>query len=320
MRNREFVLNHASVQLSNTRQALRYLVDVCHGMHQLIKQNCATGTIRASKYLREIKVNSAHSFRTLVLELGRNGWHSEQRLLMRLTTRSPLYRDLDERFTDRFLGCDPRVDPDTGGEPLVLCSLTNGISFGFPTTKIWDQDHIEVSYIELLDTGEESSIREGTVDNLTRSIHSEPILDRHRSRLIKEIGQSNSKIEDLLSLGSQVFPHLRFGLDLERCLSKIDNRSLDLIISKLDCLDSSIREWKCRRTPRPHWKCKVSSESLTVQSDPRLYRARIHRSVSGRKHEFLMHARYGRSGRIHFRVVDNEFILEIGYIGHHLPL
>ena len=51
-----------------------------------------------------------------------------------------------------------------------------------------------------------------------------------------------------------------------------------------------------------------------------LREARRFRSSRGTRELFEWHARFGGNGRIHLRIDSTTREIEVGYIGHHLPL
>ncbi len=101
---------------------------------------------------------------------------------MKLSEKSPLLSGLASEITDRFRMCEARTLPPDDGAPLVLCAVTDAICVGMPSEPVWDRDRLPVDFEELLPDGRFADARE-EIDNLTRSVHAGPIVDRHRTRL-----------------------------------------------------------------------------------------------------------------------------------------
>ncbi len=72
--------------------------------------------------------------------------------------------------------------------------------------------------------------------------------------------------------------------------------------------------------PAPSWPCKVTPENEKTIANRRLSQARTFRSTTGTRQTFEWHARFGSGGRIHLRFEAKARVVEIGYIGRHLPL
>ena len=159
----------------------------------------------------------------------------------------------------------------------------------------------------ILETSEE-------IDNLSRSTHAESILEQHRRRFHAARGAT-----ELWQNRDKAFPHLHFGSGVEDNLRQSASH-LQTIIGKLADLDLSAREWKSVGGPAPPWKTKVTPESETVRTTPKLWNVRRFPTRQGNHEIFEWHARYGAGGRIHVRFEPNSCEVEVGYIGPHLPL
>ncbi len=105
---------------------------------------------------------------------------------------------------------------------------------------------------------------------------------------------------------------------MEANLERLDSGLLSVVLKRLGHLDEAADQWETGAAPA--WPCKVTPESESTMNNPRYRRARIFRSVSGAREIFAWHARFGDSGRIHLRFEAREHIVEIGYIGMHLPI
>ncbi len=105
---------------------------------------------------------------------------------------------------------------------------------------------------------------------------------------------------------------------MEANLERLDAGLLSVVLKRLGQLEEAASHWV--EGAAPAWPCKVTPESESTMSNPKYRRARSFKSASGGREIFEWHARFGDSGRIHLRFEARERIVEIGYIGMHLPL
>ena len=311
---REMVLNHASLDSPDQHTAVDWLQDLAIGMAQLVSENISERSLRSSQSLYEIFCLPEWSLWDAILELQVGGARDEYLFLVRLSAKVPLLSDVGQDVKDRFRSCEAKMLPSQDGEPLVLCVIADGISVGFPSDPIWDQNRVTVSFDELLPDG---SIQEASesIDNLTRSAHALPICERHRADL-RQFANSVALWESR----EEAFPNLKFGPGVEHNLTTLDSGALRIVIKRLASLDESANEWCVQGGTIPPWKCNVSPESEQVRNNPKLINARYFRSDQGTQELFEWHARFGSSGRIHLRFDPSAYEIEIGYIGSHLPL
>ena len=153
------------------------------------------------------------------------------------------------------------------------------------------------------------------IDNLTRADHASLICARHRSSVLDNIKSLN----ELWQKRNLIFSNLTFSPDVEDQLLNLDNKVLQIIIKKLKGLDESVFKWRETRFGLPRWQSKITYESESVLRDKSLRDARRFRSVSGTDEFYLWHARFGSAGRIHFRIDESCYQIEVGYIGNKLP-
>ena len=311
---REMVLNQASLDSPNQHTAVDWLQDLAIGMAHLVSENISERSLRSSQSLYEIFCLPEWSLWDAILELQAGGSRDEYLFLVRLSAKVPLLSDVSQDVKDRFRACEAKTLPPEDGEPLVLCAITDGISVGFPSDPIWDQNQVTVSFDELLPDG---SIQEASesINNLTRSAHALPICEQHRANL-RQFANSVALWESR----EEAFPNLVFGPDVEHNLTTLDSGALQIVIKRLASLDESANEWCVQEGTIPPWKCNVSPESEQVRNNPKLINARYFRSDQGTQELFEWHARFGSSGRIHLRFDPSAYEIEIGYIGSHLPL
>ena len=279
------------------------------------ENNVAARYCRTAKSINEIQCLGDYSLFNVCCEL-RKQHHSEESLLfMILASKYPLLRDLESHIRDRFWGCDARALPKTEQQPLILCAIANFIAVGFPSEPDWSCDKLIVQFDELLpdNAGTIICVSE-EIDQLTRSAHSEPIIERNRRCFLEAANP-----DELWRQRATIFPNLGFGPGVEQNLRRYATW-YSTIVGKLIELDRSAREWRVDGGPVPKWTTRVTPESDSVLSDGDLRRARMFRSARGTSELFDWHARFGSGGRIHLRLDATNKHVEIGYIGPHRPL
>ena len=316
---REMILNHASLASAARQEVPARLADMASGMAALVRNGVAQTTLRMFRPAHEIGCPDGRSLFDAYLELRKQGKPDESRFLMSLSNKVPLLSGVESDARDRFLACEATACaakklPAPDGDPLVLCAITDGVAVGFPSEPVWDRDRVTVAFRELLpnDTFDEA---DEEMDNLTRAAHAGPIAARHRERLRRQCKDA----ADAWRRRTELFPHLKFGPDVEDHLAENAGR-LTTVVNRLADLDTSAAAWRESGGAAPPWTCKVTPESESVMNDERLRERRRFRSVSGARDLFEWHARFGSSGRIHLRFEARERTVEIGYVGPHLPL
>lgn len=311
---REMVLNHASLASAGWRETVEQLSHTADGMATLVKDGAAHAILRMCRPAHEIRCPGGRSLYDAFQELRRRGEQDQFRFLMRLSTKVPLDNDLGPEVTDRFVMCEARTLPREDGAPLVLCALSDAISVSVPSEPAWDHDRILVEFLELLPDATFDHAQE-EIDNIARSAHAGPIVERHRKRLRRQC----SDTADLWIRRAQMFPHLLFGPDVEDHLTELNAGWLRTLVNRLADLDETAEEWVVTGGDAPPWKTLVSPESGRLMDNPKLREARRFRAVSGERVLFEWHARFGSGARIHLRFQARTRQIEVGYIGVHLP-
>ena len=313
------MLNHASLSPPDIATAVDWLRGVAIGMSVLVDQGVATPVIRSSRYPHEISClgtwTLAHAYQALRMQ----GARDEYLFLLRLGAKAPLLDQAAPVVEDRFLRCESVNFTSNDGEPLLFCAVSGAISIGFPANPVWDQSAVTVAFNELLPDGTISEASE-TIDNLTRLTHARLISERCRHDILGRLSRIASGADLWGEAAHGVFPNLTFGLDVEKHLSSVNAGDLGTITNKLASLDKTAAHWRDMEYPTPPWRTKVTNEAPSVMNNPRLSQYRRFRSSDGSRQSYTWHARYGSGGRIHLRFVRRSYLLEIGYIGPHLPL
>lgn len=313
---RELVLNHASLKSAGEHESLAWLEDLAKGVTALVGAGVARKALRMRRWPQAMDWLDGRSLHDAYLLLLKRGGRARESAayLLGLSAKAPLLSGVASEVRDRFLRCEEKTLPGVDGEPLVLCALTDAIAVGFPSEPVWDRDRLCIVFLELLRDGTFEDVQED-IDNLTRSAHASPILDRHRDRLRRQCLDA----ADLWTRRQQIFPHLTFGPDVESHLAKLNPGLLSTLVKRLADLDDSAAAWPDAGGAEPPWTCHVSDESESVKTNPKFRDARRFSSVTGEPVLFYWHARFGKAERIHLRFDAPKDGIEIGYVGSHLP-
>ena len=299
-------------------RAVDWLKDVAIGMSVLVGQGVAVSALRSSLTPYETFCIGTWTLADAYQALRMQGARDEYLFLLRLGSKFPLLAQVGPDLEDRFLRCEDMRLASPDGDPLLFCAISDGIAIGFPSHPVWDKSAVNVNFSELLPDETIAEASE-TIDNLTRANHARPILERYRARIRSGLRQFSDGAA-LWEVGSEAFPNLAFGLDVKSHLAKLNTGDLGTIVNRLASLDDTAANWRKAEDDVPPWRTKVTNETASVRNNPILRQTRRFRSSDGSHQLFFWHARYGGSGRIHLRFVRSAYMIEIGYIGPHLPL
>ena len=233
------ILNHASLAPTGWHDAVTFLPDLADGMAELVRSGAVQSTLRMSRPLHETYWRNERSLFHALLEVRRQGARDQYMFLMKLSEKAPLLISLTSEVKNRFWKCETKTLPQGDGAPLVLCAVTDAVCAGFPSEPVWDRDRLRVEFLEMLSDGTFADAHE-KIDNLTRSLHARPIIDRHRAWLRRQCLNA----ADLWNRRKQIFPHLTFGPDIEGQLSKLNAGWLVTIVNRLSELDETAAEWR----------------------------------------------------------------------------
>ena len=311
------VLNHASLVVNDHYEAMSLLKDVVEGMTYLIDKNVVEQTLRTSakqsSAIYNLLIGKLYDFDDAE-------FRDTRKFLLSLSTKSPLLRDVDNHYKDRFKGCEYvshtsqyklKLTPEEGA-PLVLCAVTNWIAVGI-ASKNWDCERIVVHFKELKDDSSIGQVSE-RINNLTRSHHASAIYKTHYNKI-----QSALTVATFWEERNSAFPYLLFGCDVKAHIQNINAGELSVLVSKLNYLNQECKDWQSNNSYSPDFNTIFSRESQTVRKKPYFREKRMFTSSQGATEYYELHIRFGTNGRIHCRICQNVKRIEVGYIGPHLP-
>lgn len=240
-------------------------------------------------------------------------------LLVGIATKTEFPIDAGDALRDRFHlsefhlsdGVQSERSPEASG--LGAAYLLHGIGASLPSEPRWTQTRLALRHLWLDDDGR---AREDTVEvlNLAEPIHvaeiSGALLQRSQHALV-------SNPPDLAARKNECFPHLRFGSAVDGQIGNLPLTLLRRVVLKLIVLDDACRKWRQDAAmPYPELaNCRPES-GPTMQ---RYGHLRVFPDHEGRDRTYEWHVSVSQQYRIHLRVVHRPRVIEIGYVGRHLP-
>ena len=313
---REFVLNDGSLEAAASRaEAMVHLRDVAKAAASLVARKIAISVLRSTKPLMELPCSAEDTFWGCLQGLHKNSETRDEGLfLSRMATKSPIYADLPIPLADRYWGVQEIAGSRLSATSLILCAITDSIAVSLPTDLVWDRDALTIPFNEMSLAGEVEPAEE-PIDNIARSRHVDAIAERGRARLSGSLSAAS-----FWENRGQAFPDIAFAPCTREQVEALNTQDLQLVLRRLGELNHASREWKAHGGAAPTWRSKVSPESEKVCQNPMLRAARTFKGEDGFDHFYEWHARCGSGRRIHFRLDAEIRVLEIGYVGNHLPL
>ena len=317
---REFVLNDASLPADHVDIASSWLADIWRGLSVLVHAGLVRPTLRSRRSIYEIYC--APDLTLFNAFIGLQSINRDASLfLLGMANLAPVQSDLDEILMERFLRCEAighgnRHLPDGDGVPLLLCAISGFIAVSLPSEQFWDRDELEVVFNELSPNGTIDELK-ATVNAISRSSHADTV----KARLMEIDRDQVSSYTELWDQRSRLFPDLAFGMDFERHLKKFDSVWLRKTVRKLTVLNDCANRWTTMQSALPPdpWSSIVRPEGATVEKDPSLREERRFKTHDGNSELFMLHTNITKGDRLHLRIVESERLVEIGYIGPHLP-
>ncbi len=240
-------------------------------------------------------------------------------LLLGIATKTEFPVEAGDALRDRFHlsefhlsdGAESEHSPEARG--LGAAYLLHGVGASLPSEPRWTQTRLALRHLWLDDGGHG---REDTVDILNLA---EPIQVAEVSGALLERSQ-HSLASDPLELAAtkeERFPHLRFGGAVDRQIGRLPTTLLRRVVLKLMVLDDASREWRQDET--------MTSPQLTdcrPESEPTMEQyghLRIFPDHEGHNRTYELHVSVGQRHRIHVLFVPQPRVIEVGYVGIHLP-
>ena len=240
-------------------------------------------------------------------------------LLLGIADKTEFPVEAGDALKDRFhlsefhLSDDAQSERSPEARGLGAAYLLHGVGASLPSEPRWTQTRLALRHLWLEGDGRG---REDTVEvlNLAEANHvteiSGALLQRSQHALV-------SDPPDLVARKNECFPHLRFGNAVDSQIGNLPATLLRRVVLKLMVLDDACRKWRQETTM--HYPqltdCRPESEP-TMQKYGHL---RVFPDHEGCNRTYESHVSVGQSHRIHLRVVHRPRVIEIGYVGSHLP-
>jgi len=316
----EYVFNHACVTLliPSVDTARTHLAELLRGMATFEAEEDALPVLRldSNPWLYSIAEGSngrTFSIAEIALQMYETDDHDVATFFEALVTAVPSDKGLDELSIESILRIEPS-GPAAGVEDAyestlaagidgILCALTGFMLVSLPTTELWQFDMMGFQV-----TGESYYF-----DHIANSHHAIAIRSRRTTALRGTLRHNN-----FWSLRTLAFPHLKFGLDFEDQIRRFNPIYFGLALKRLAELDERARKWKESETGGfPEGATPITDE--TEQTMKRYGDARRFTGHDGITRTFEEHMWIDPGNRIHLIRHTAEKVVEVGYVGKHLP-
>ena len=235
----------------------------------------------------------------------------QRELLWKISTKVAFEQDVSEAVRDRFF-LSQFLYNNREAAGLGLSYLIGTAAVSLPSDERWMRIHIGLRHL-WIDDDEIEHRREVEALNIADGSQANAVSDELLKRAQDELAKNSTRFADRKQ---ECFPHLEFGVDVDDQLSVLSGDVIEQVIGKLIVLDGAVRDWRRNASESPRLP-KIHSESEPTMA--RYGDRRIFRDRHGDAKEYRTHAMVGFSYRIHFVVDQRNRVLEIGYIGKHLP-
>lgn len=249
----------------------------------------------------------------------RDGDRDLRKLFYKITTKTRLGEHIDNAVRERFyascffIGSRRTRDRTIEARGLGLAYLLDGIAASLASDQQWCKASIGLAHVWLDNEAQEHE-ENGEVANVSRPANAEAAANE----LYRRWKQETRSLQESASHGrsiANVFRHLAFGADVGKQFDGLATAAKGVIWNKLIEFDGAAREWRREGGSLPSLAGVRSEGSATMAQ---FGEERAHRSRHGKKETYKLHVSAG-SCRIHFRVESAARMLEIGYVGRHLP-
>ncbi|MGJ7908843.1 hypothetical protein ACOQFL_20450 [Actinopolyspora sp. H202] len=255
--------------------------------------------------LKEMELGAGYHVRQWIDKRGnRERW----RLLQSARNMSPVSAVLPESASGEV----EYTHQGRSAEALGGAHLTDGLAVSLGTESGWRTPWVVVDRTQAVEDADGSlDLEKGTVD--VRHAVTTAELDDHDEWLISSGLSGMTTGRQLWDARGDFFPNLRFLDRTKNDLEQLEGHRLRPVRDRLLELERATAEWLPEATHQPAWKSHVTPESSSRKSRCGF------QDADGVTRTFDMHARFTPgAGRVHFRLVPEERVLEIAYIGSKL--
>ena len=230
--------------------------------------------------------------------------------LRRISTKLAFDSDVSDAVKDRFEVSEFQVE-DREAPGLGLSYLLGTAAVSLRSECYWLRVRVPLRHIWLAEDG---TLQNGDVEALNVA-HQSRASEVNRALVAQAQNAVAGCPSALATRKHECFPHLQFGLDVDTQLAMLPAEVIEQVIAKLVVLDGAVRDW--RRTGAMPALPMIGSESKPTMQ--RYGDRRVFRNADGAAVPFELHAMVGSRHRIHMRIDQRGGVLEIGYVGEHLP-
>ena len=307
---REPVLNSACVGLglTNMDDAISATMDIEQGLISLFSSGHILKQLRLHAPLHEIEIFSGVTLYDVFLEIC-NRTSDRGRFLMLMATKCPIDKDLaDEKLAD-LINWRLTTHPDCLS--LLLCAVSDvRIPISLSWDERWATSPLKVTVCR--DNNKSECLRELYVHNVFSFQNAKEIVEIFNNDILNSI--------DLFNLWYQkgvLFPRLKFGPGVQNDLQGVGPEIYRAAVGRLSELNRAAVEWEISGAASPTYFSKVTGESGATMK--KFGNRRIFLSAEGKNETFEKHAWVPMGHRLHLRELHDTKLIEVGYIGTHLP-
>ena len=249
----------------------------------------------------------------------RDGDRDLRKVFYKITTKIGLGEHVDAAVKDRFYTSEFLVEAgesqsrEIEARGLGLAYLLDGVAVSLASEERWRRCVVIISH-QWLDEEEQEHSDEVEVVNVSKRSNVEAAADRLYQQWQSAMSGQRSAVSRCRSVAG-VFPHLALGKDVESQFQKLATDVQRVILRKFIEFDGAVREWRRVDAPFPKLPGVRPDGKATMD---RYGENRTHRDRCGEEAVYNRHVSAGRC-RIHFRVESGRKVVEVGYVGKHLP-
>jgi len=242
-----------------------------------------------------------------------------RKLFYKISTKIGAGERIDNAVKDRFyastflVGDRRRPNRSVEAPGLGLAHLLDGVAASLASDEQWCKSSIDISHVWLDEEGQEHT-DDVEVVNVSRLASAEAAASRLYRLWQEDARDRRTAMAGVRSVAG-VFRHLAFGMDVEEQFNALAGDARRVTSNKLIEFDAAVREWRRKGTTLPMLPGVRSEGKATMD---RFGEDRVYRNRHGEVAVYNLHVSAG-SCRIHFRVEAAEKMVEIGYVGRHLP-